>query len=116
MTVALIVTCALLGLIATGSAAGKFTRNPKILESAHGVGVTDSQLKILAILELLGAAGLVVGIFIPGLGLAAAFGLTLYFLGAVVSHLRKHQNIAEWTPALVLAALALAGTLLQLQR
>ncbi|MFZ9894990.1 MAG: DoxX family protein [Burkholderiaceae bacterium] len=116
MTIALIVTCTFLGLLATGSAAGKLTKNPKILESLHGVGVKDSQVKILAMLELLGAAGLVVGIFIPGLGIAAAIGLTLYFLGAVISHLRQHQGIAEWAPALVLAALALASTLLQLQR
>ena len=116
MTIALVVTCTFLGLFATGSATGKLTRNPKILESLHGVGVTDSQVKILATLELFGAAGLVVGIFIPGLGLAASIGLTLYFLGAVVSHLRKRQNFAEWAPALVLATLALASTLLQFQR
>ena len=116
MTAALIITNALLGLLATGSAAGKLTRNPKVLESLHGVGVTDSQIPKLALLELLGALGLLVGIFVPGIGLAATIGLTLYFSGAVISHLRRRQAIAEWAPALVLTVLALVAVPLQLQR
>ena len=53
MTMALVVTCTFLGMLATGSAAGKLTKNPKN-ESLHGVGVADSQVKIMASLELLG--------------------------------------------------------------
>jgi hypothetical protein len=116
MPIALILICTFLGLLATGSAAGKLTRNPKVLESLHGVGVTDSQIPKLALLELLGALGLVVGIFVPGIGFASTIGLTLYFSGAVIAHLRKRQGIAEWAPALVLTVLALVAVLLQLQR
>ena len=44
MAIDLVVTCTFLGLLATGSAAGKLTKNPKN-ESLHGVGVADSQVK-----------------------------------------------------------------------
>lgn len=116
MTAALIITNTLLGLLATGSAAGKLTRNPKVLHSLHGVGVTDSQIPKLALLELLGALGLFIGIFVPGIGLAATIGLTLYFAGAVIAHLRRRQTITKWAPALVLTVLALVSAPLQLQR
>ena len=116
MFIALIVVCAVLGAIALGSAAGKLTSNPKIVESLTGVGVTEAQTRILAILEILGAAGLFVGIWVPALGIAAAVGLSLYFLGAVAAHLRVHDPVARWAPAAVLALLAVAATVLQIQR
>ena len=116
MSIALIIVCTLLGVVAAGSAIGKLTANPKIVESMHNVGVSDSQMRILAILELLGAAGLVVGIFVPALGVAAAAGLALYFLGAVGAHFRAHHPASEWAPALVIMLLAIAATVLQLQR
>jgi uncharacterized membrane protein YphA (DoxX/SURF4 family) len=116
MTIALIIVCTLLGLVAVASASGKLTANPKIVESMNHVGVSMEQARILAMLEILGAAGLVVGIFVPALGVAAAVGLTLYFLGAVGAHLRVGDAPAEWAPALVLALLAAAATALQLQR
>ena len=42
----------------------------------------------LAACEFAGAVGLVLGIWWPLLGAAAALGLVVYFVGAVVSHLR----------------------------
>jgi uncharacterized membrane protein YphA (DoxX/SURF4 family) len=116
MTIALIIVCTLLGVVAVGSAIGKLTANPKIVESMHSVGVTAEQARVLAVLELLGAAGLVVGIFVPFIGLAAAAGLALYFVGAVIAHARKGHGPAEWAPAAVILLLALAATWMQFQR
>ena len=82
----------------------------------QSVGVTEAQTRGLAVLELLGAAGLLIGIWVPALGIAAAAALTLYFLGAVAAHLRVHGPVAEWAPAAVIALLAAAATMLQLQR
>ncbi|WP_323184914.1 DoxX family protein [Kitasatospora purpeofusca] len=45
----------------------------------------------LALAKLAGAAGLLVGLVVPALGVAAAVGLILYFLGAVVTCLRARS-------------------------
>lgn len=116
MTMALIVMAALLGIAAAGSALQKLRRDPKVLATLHSVGVTDQQVPILAALELLGALGLVVGIWVPLIGIAAAGALTLYFLGAVLAHIRAKAPLQEAVPAAVLMAVALATTLLELAR
>jgi hypothetical protein len=43
---------------------------------------------LLALCEFAAALGLVAGIWWPALGIAAAAGLIVYFVGAVVSHAR----------------------------
>lgn len=116
MSVALIVLATLLGLIAVGSAAGKLAANPKIIDSMHSVGVTATQVRVLALLEILGALGLLAGIFVPSIGIAAAVGLTFYFLGAVAAHLRVGHTPSEWVPAFVIMLLAIATTILQFLR
>jgi hypothetical protein len=82
----------------------------------HSVGVTDGQLPILAGAEILGALGLLAGIWIPFLGIAAAACLTIYFLGAVASHLRAKQPLKAAAVPLGLALLALVTTILELAR
>ena len=61
--------------------------------------------------KLAGAAGLVVGLLgLRALGIAAAVGLILFFVGAVVTHLRAHvlYNIAFPGAFLCLSAASLA--------
>ena len=116
MFISLLIVCTLLGLTVVGSAVGKLTAKPNIIQSMHAVGVNDSGIRILAILEILGGTGLLVGIWVPALGTAAAAALTLYFLGAVAAHLRVHDAVAVWAPAFVIMLLAVAAAVLQLQR
>jgi hypothetical protein len=116
MSVALIVLALLLGLAAVGSAMGKLRRVPQVVESMHAVGVRDSQIPVLAALELLGALGLLVGIWFVPIGMAAAAGLTLYFLGAVVANVRTKRPLKDVVPPVVLMLLALATTVLELAR
>jgi hypothetical protein len=54
--------------------------------------------------------GLVLGIWWPWAGLAAGVGLVIYFVGAVVSHLRVHdtKGIGPAVFMLMVAAGALA--------
>jgi DoxX-like family len=51
---------------------------------------------MLGTLKLAGALGLLVGLGLPVIGIAAATGLVLYFIGAVIAHLRARvlYNIA----------------------
>ncbi|MFF0740418.1 DoxX family protein [Streptomyces sp. NPDC004111] len=74
------------------------------------VHVPDSAVPYLAALKLAGAVGLVVGLTVwTWVGVAAGIGLTLFFVGAVVAHVRARvfHNIAF--PGLYLL-LAVAAT------
>lgn len=116
LIVALIIIAALLGIAVAASAIQKLRRDPMVVESMHGVGVTDRQMPVLAGLELLGVLGLVVGVWIPPIGVAAAAALTLYFLGAIIANLRARTGAKGVVAPLVLTLLAAAVTALELAR
>ncbi|HWD83695.1 MAG TPA: DoxX family protein [Kribbella sp.] len=60
-----------------------------------------------------GAAGLLVGLAVPPLGVLAAAGLVLYFLSALAAHLRAHAlNLAPWSLYFATCTAALVTTLL----
>ncbi|MFD6432588.1 DoxX family protein [Streptomyces venezuelae] len=64
-----------------------------VLANSAAVGVPRSWLPRLAALKLAGATGLVLGLADPALrplGIAAACGLVLLYLGALAFHLRAH--------------------------
>ncbi len=78
----------------------------------HNAGVPDSWFPMLAALKALGAIGLIVGLWVPWIGVAAAIGVTLYFVGATVMHLRAgDKNIGG---PVVLGLLAVAAIVLRL--
>ena len=116
MTIALIVLATLLGLAAGGSALQKLRRDPMVMASMRAVGVPESRVPLLAVLEILGAIGLIVGIWIPWVGTAAAAGLALYFLGAVIAHIRVRSSLKESMPAGAILVIAVATLALQLAR
>jgi hypothetical protein len=82
-----------------------------VLANSAEVGVPRSWLPALGALKLAGAIGLVVGLLgLPALGIAAGVGLVLFFVGAVVTHLRAHvlYNIAFPSAYLFLSAATLS--------
>jgi len=95
-----------LGLVCLASAAGDLRKDPKVIESLYSIGVKDSQLPILAGLKVLGAAGLFLGIWLPWLGTLAAVCLFLYFLIAVMAHVRVGHKVAQFGPALGLTIMS----------
>ncbi|MGW7534655.1 DoxX family protein [Amycolatopsis sp. NPDC054798] len=91
--------------------AAKAVRAQFVLQNSAEVGVGPRWLPYLAILEGAGTAGLVLGLLgWPHLGLAAAIGLTLFFVGAVAAHIRAKvfHNIA-FPAVFLLLAVAAAG-------
>jgi uncharacterized membrane protein YphA (DoxX/SURF4 family) len=115
--IALVITTVLLALIALNSAAMKLRRNEQVLASIHGtVGVPLRQLPVLAGLEIAGAVGILIGLWLEPLGIAAAIGLVAYFIGAVVGHLRVRDSKGAAAPLapLVLAIAVLALRLMTL--
>jgi hypothetical protein len=82
-----------------------------VLANSAEVGVPRSWLPTLGAVKLAGAGGLVVGLVgLPVLGIAAAAGLVLFFIGAVVTHLRARvlYNIAFPGGYLLLSTASLA--------
>ncbi|CAJ1585437.1 DoxX family protein [[Mycobacterium] wendilense] len=70
-------------------AVADYARAGFVLKNSAEVGVSSAAVPYLATLKLAGALGLTVGLIaVPGLGLAAGAGLVLFFIGAVVVHVR----------------------------
>jgi DoxX-like family len=74
------------------------------------LGVPESSLNKLGLLKAAGALGMLVGIGVPLSGTAAAVGLIMFFVVAVITHLRARDH----SFGLAVAFLLLATTALVL--
>ena len=93
MFIALVIVTVLLAFIAVNSAVMKLRKNEQVVTTIHGtVGVPMTGLPVLATLEIAGAVGILAGLWFESLGIAAAVGLTAYFIGAVIGHLRVRDT------------------------
>ncbi|MGC0365570.1 putative membrane protein YphA (DoxX/SURF4 family) [Rhodococcus sp. 27YEA15] len=113
MFIATIVISLFLAVSLSFSAVGKLTKNPKVIPIMEHVGVSPDKIAWLAYIEILGAVGLVVGLFAWPVGVAAALGVILYFAGAVVAHLRV-KDTAGIGPAAFLAVVAIVTFFLRI--
>jgi len=74
-----------------------------VLATSQAVDVPPSWLPVLGTLKLAGAAGLILGLAgIAPIGTAAAIGLVLFYLGAIVAHVRARQFATTVAPLLFL--------------
>ena len=115
MDTAYVVITVLVALMAAFSGLEKIRLDPHQVKVIHEtVGVPLKHFLLLAACEFAGAIGLVVGIWWPPLGVAAGLGLVLYFVGAIVSHLRvgDAKGIGAAAFMLVLTAGALVVRIL----
>jgi hypothetical protein len=78
----------LLAVALATSATLSFAHYERILLAMAKAGVPESWLTMLGTFKAAGALGLLVGIGVPLIGTAAAVGVILYFVGAVITHLR----------------------------
>jgi DoxX-like family len=113
MYVAYIIVAGVFAVMLTMSARMKLVRDPLAVEVIGGiVGVPLRLFPTLALLEVAGAAGLLAGIGLKALGVAAGAALVAYFIGAITSHLRKHDlvpgHVGPPTMMLAISAAALA--------
>jgi hypothetical protein len=109
----LTVTVLLISLLVF-SAVADYVRYSRVLSAMARAGVPESWLPALATLKAAGAAGLLLGLAIPIIGLAAAVGVTLFFVGAIITHIRARWFSFAPVPYFVLAFGALALGLLSL--
>lgn len=90
-------------------AVANFMRLEFVLTTAAKVGVPQSWMTVLGLLNAAAAIGLLLGLVgVPLVGTAAAIGLVLYFVGAIVTHLRaRDYSIGPAATFLLLAVAAL---------
>ena len=116
MTIALVIFASLLAFAAIGSAVSKLKKVPNVITSLTSVGVKENQIPVLAWIEIAGGLGVIAGIWVPMLGLAASIGIALYFAGAVASHIKAKHGLAESGAAVGILVISIITTALQLQR
>jgi hypothetical protein len=76
-------------VVNTGAAAADLVRARFVLATSAEVGVDEGWLRLLGALKAAGAVGLLVGmVWLRPIGIAAAIGLTCFFVGAIVTHVR----------------------------
>jgi hypothetical protein len=68
-------------------------------------GLPDSQRILTGVLQLLGAAGLIVGLYVSVLGVISAMGLALMMLVAFGVRMRIKDSFAESAPSLIFMVL-----------
>jgi DoxX-like family len=88
------------------SATLDFIRYKQILTNMARVGVSESWITTLGAVKAAGALGLLIGIRVPLIGIAAAVGLVLFFVGAIVTHLRARDYLFGLAVVFLLLAVA----------
>src|SRR5438876_4327425 len=89
------------------SATLDFIRFKQILINMARVGVSESWITILGVLKSAGALGLLVGIRVTLIGIAAGDDLVLFFVAAIITHLRTRDY--SFGLAIVFLLLAVAA-------
>jgi hypothetical protein len=93
LSIAYIVAASVFALMMFFSASFKLMLHPGAVRGIHEVvGVPLVYFPVLAGLEIAGGLGLLAGIIRPRLGVAGAIGLVLYFIGAILAHVR----VGDW--------------------
>jgi DoxX-like protein len=106
-----VVLAAALGL----SASVYLAHLKRVVATMDGLGVPRSWLTPLGALKAAGALGLLVGLAVPPVGVAAATGVVLYFIGALTAHARARAFAADDGFPLAVGFLALAVAALALR-
>lgn len=90
------------------SAYSVFAKAPYVVGPLADYGVPRSWWPWLGAAKAAGSLGLLVGLWVPLIGLAAGVGLVLYFLGAVVTVLRARSYQTLVAPLMYLTPAAAA--------
>jgi hypothetical protein len=112
MFIAYAVVAIALSAALVASAVAKLTKQPRIVDGISGLGVPLSWFPGLAAAEIAGAIGLIIGLWVPALGIAAGIGVVAYFVGAVTFHVRANDR--DLVAPAVLGLVAVAATVLRL--
>ena len=108
MSTATMLVSVLLALLFIATSARKLTGQRVSVASRDHLAITPLRWQQIGLLELAGAVGVLIGLTLRPLGIAAAAGLVLVSLGAIATHVRAGDKPAVALPAV--AALVLAAS------
>lgn len=97
----------LLALACMAPAAAKLAGAPAVRDSAAHFGIPWNRYRLISVPELAAAIGVLAGLQVHALGVAAACGMAILLAGALIAHRRAGDTIAATAPAL--AGLALTA-------
>ena len=109
MTIIVAAAVAVLFLL---SGASKLLAHPVSVDARDKLAVPATAWSLLGTAEVVGAAGVLLGLRLVPLGIAAAAGLVLVGIGAIGAHRHAHDSMTTAAPAIL--ALILATTMLAL--
>lgn len=115
MHILTIVLTAVLAFALAGAGIPKLVNGHSTRASAEHLGITVNLNRAIGVLELAAAVGVLVGLVLPWLGVAAAIGVVLLMMGAVTTHVRAKDALAAMAPAIVYGLLAAAVLVLQIK-
>lgn len=99
---------ALLAIVLTGDIAMSILPMKFIRDCLEGVNFPREWWWTLLVIKSLAVVGLVAGIWIPGIALAATIGVTVYFACASYAHIRERFTGQEfWLNCLGMLALSI---------
>ena len=106
MFVLTVVLTAVLALAYTGAGGSKLAGIKPMRDAADHFGLPWNRYRSIGILEIAAVVGLLIGLVVPALGVAAAVGLVALMIGALTFHLRAGDPPKVFAPVPVLALLA----------
>lgn len=105
MFIATVIVSLIFAAALTASAVGKFTQQESPMAVMDTVGFPRDKVWLLGVAEVAGAVGLIIGLWWWPLGVAAAIGTLLYFVGAIIAHVRVGDK--QIAPAVALAVFSI---------
>lgn len=108
MTLLATILSVLIAVVFAALGSAKVAAVAPMRERAAHVGVDVDSYRTLGVVELSGAVGLLAGLAVPVVGLAASAGFVLLLTGALIVHARAGDGVKEMAPAIVAGAAALA--------
>jgi DoxX-like family len=82
-------------------AAAKLAGHPKMRESARHFQISWRRYRLIGVAELAAAAGVLAGLWWHPLGVAAAAGMAILLVGALITHKRAGDHGKDIAPALI---------------
>src|ERR1700761_2708923 len=113
MFVATVVLTLLLAAVFIGAGIPKILGTKTSLRMRDHLQINPQLYRVVGFLEIAAVAGLLIGLFVPVLGVAAAVGLALLMIGGIVTHICAGEAKGS-LPAVVIFAVAVAAAVVRI--
>lgn len=88
--------------------AAKLTGHPKMRDSAARFGIRWHRYRLIGVAEIAAASGVLIGLWWHPLGVAAAAGMAVLLIGALITHRWANDAGKEMAPALIALVVTVA--------